>query len=59
MKIEVFPIQTKDGGVSLEIRLDAEGRDRWINMRMSKMIYDVFMDEDRFLVDEGEVVCKD
>ncbi len=62
MKIEVHPLQEKDGKINLEIRLDKEGAKRWKEMRMSTMIYDVFMDEDRFLGEEVEiegVVCKD
>lgn len=48
MNLQLSPIKTDESGGSLIITLDAQGVSRWRAMRMSSMIYDVFLDEDRF-----------
>ena len=48
MELKLSPIKTDGNSHSLVIKLDDEGVARWKEMRMTSMIYDVFMDEDRF-----------
>ena len=48
MELKLSPIRTDRTGHSLVINLDDEGVVRWKEMRMTSMIYDVFMDEDGF-----------
>ncbi len=48
MNLQLSPIKTDESGGSLVISLDKEAISRWKSMRMTSMIYDVFMDEDRF-----------